>query len=143
MQCHTYHSEVLERPSALNVLQGSLEILQLCVDLALGLLGALHSLRLESLDALDLALDVVLLHLEAAHLLLDVVDDGLVLEDAAVVAEVDRLRLLGEDLDPAAGVVMALLEGLERLSGAATETELLGQGSPVELLDSGALGGMG
>lgn len=143
MQCHTYHSEVLERPSALNVLQGSLEILQLCVDLALGLLGALHSLRLESLDALDLALDVVLLHLEAAHLLLDVVDDGLVLEDAAVVAEVDRLRLLGEDLDPAAGVVMALLEGLEGLSGTATEAELLGQGSPVELLDSGALGGMG
>lgn len=143
MQCHTYHSEVLERPSALNVLQGSLEILQLSVDLALGLLGALHSLRLESLDALDLALDVVLLHLEAAHLLLDVVDDGLVLEDAAVVAEVDRLRLLGEDLDPAAGVVMALLEGLEGLSGAATEAELLGQGSPVELLDSGTLGGMG
>lgn len=143
MQCHTYHSEVLERPGALNVLQGSLEILQLSVDLALGLLGALHGLRLESLDALDLALDVVLLHLEAAHLLLDVVDDGLVLEDAAVVAEVDRLRLLGEDLDPAAGVVMALLEGLEGLSGAATEAELLGQGSPVELLDSGTLGGMG
>lgn len=143
MRCHTYHSEVLERPSALNVLQGSLEVLQLCVDLALGLLGALHSLRLESLDALDLALDVVLLHLEAAHLLLDVVDDGLVLEDAAVVAEVDRLRLLGEDLDPAAGVVMALLEGLEGLSGAATEAELLGQCSPIELLDSGALGGMG
>ena len=143
MQCHTYHSEVLERPSALDVLQGSLEVLQLCVDLALGLLGALHSLRLESLDALDLALNVVLLHLEAAHLLLNVVDDGLVLEDAAVVAEVDRLRLLGEDLDPAAGVVMALLEGLEGLSGAATEAELLGQGSPVELLDSGALGGIG
>jgi hypothetical protein len=54
-------------------------------------------------------------------LLLDVVDDGLVLEDAAVMLEVDGLRLLGEDSDFAARIVVALLEGLEGSSSVAFE----------------------
>lgn len=43
-------------------------------------------------------------------MVLDLVDDGLVLQDAAVVGEVDGLGLLGQDLDLAAGVIVALLE---------------------------------
>lgn len=136
---HTYHSQILERPSALNVLQRSLQILQLGINLALGLLGALHSLGLERLNRLHLPAHIVLLDLERAHLLLDVVDDGGVLQDGAVVREVDGLGLLGEHLDPALRIVVALLEGLEGLSGAAAQAEFLGQGGPVELRDGGAL----
>ena len=53
---------------------------------------------------------VVCLRFECVELLLDVVDDGLVLEDAAIVLEVDGLRLLGEDGYFAARIVVALLE---------------------------------
>lgn len=120
---YTYHSEVLERPGGLNVLEGLLKVLQLSVDLALGLLGALEGLGLVGLDGLDLAADVVLLDLEGVDLLLDVVDDGGVLQDGAVVGEVDLLGLLGQDLDLAARVVVALLEGLQGLGGGAAEAE--------------------
>jgi hypothetical protein len=41
---------------------------------------------------------------------LDLVDDSLVLQDTAVVGEIDGLGLLGKDLDLAAGVIVALLE---------------------------------
>jgi hypothetical protein len=54
---------------------------------------------------------------------LDLVDDGLVLQDAAVVGEVDGLGLLGQELDLAAGVVVALLEVLERSGGLAAKAE--------------------
>jgi hypothetical protein len=94
---YTHHSEVLEGPGSLNVLQCLLKVLELSVDLGLGLLGALNSLGLVGLDGLDLAVDVVLLDLEAVELLLDVVDDGSVLQDGAVVGEVDLLGLLGQD----------------------------------------------
>jgi len=49
------------------------------------------------------------------------------------VGEVDGLGLLGEDLDPAARVVVALFEGLESLGRAAFEAEFLREGGPVEL----------
>jgi hypothetical protein len=64
---------------------------------------------------------------------LDLVDHGLVLEEGTVVGEVDLLGLLGERGDPAAGIFVALLEGLEGLDGRATETEAVGDALPVDL----------
>ena len=118
----TYHSEILKRPGRLNVLQRCLQITDLRIDSALGLLRALHSLCLESLDGLDLPAHIVLLDLEAVDLLLNIVDDGGVLEEGAVVGEVDFLGLFGEKLNPAARVVVALFECDEGVGGAATET---------------------
>ena len=120
---NTHHSEVLKRPGSLNVLERLLQVLQLRINLALGLLGALHSLGLESLNGLDLSLHIVLLGLESIELLLNVGDDVLVLQDAAVVREVDGLGLLGEDLDLAARVIVALLEVGEGLGGIASEAQ--------------------
>lgn len=131
--------KVVERPGVLDVLQCLLEVGELLVDDGLGLLGALDGLGLESLDGLDLPVYVVGLGLVGAELLLDVVDDGLVLEDGAVVGEVDGLGLLGEDGDLAAGVIVALLERLEGGSGVATEAELLAKLGPVELEGCAAL----
>jgi len=53
-------------------------------------------LCLERIDSLKLALHIVLLGLEGTELLLDIVDDGAVLQDGAVVRKVDFLRLFGE-----------------------------------------------
>lgn len=138
---YTHHSEVLEGPGSLDVLQRLVKVLQLSVDLGLGLLSALHGLGLVGLDGLDLATDVVLLDLEAVELLLDVVDDGGVLEDGAVVGEIDLLGLLGQDLNLAARVVVALLEGLKGLGGGATEAEFGAQVGPVDLGGGAALEG--
>ena len=135
----THHSQVREWPGVLDVLQRLLQIAQLLVHDALGLLGALESLCLEGLNCLDLPAHVVGLGLESAELLLDVVDDGLVLEDAAVVLEVDGLRLLGEDGDFAARIVVALLEGLESGSSVALEAQLRADLCPVELESGAAL----
>jgi hypothetical protein len=56
---NTYHCEVLEGSGSLDVLQCLLQVLQLRVDLALGLLGTLHGLSLERLDSLALVIVVV------------------------------------------------------------------------------------
>jgi len=116
-----------------------LEIAQLLVDDGLGLLCALDGLGLESLNGLDLPSYIVCLGLESVELLLDVVDDGLVLEGAAVIGEVNGLRLLREDGDLAARIVIALLEGLERSGSLTLETKLRGELGPVELEGSAAL----
>lgn len=137
----THHSEVLEGPGSLNVLKSLLKVLKLSIDLGLGGLGALDGLSLVGLDGLDLAVDVVLLDLEGVELLLNVVDDGGVLQDGAVVGEVDLLGLLGQDLDLAARIVVALLEGLEGLGGGATEAEFGAQVGPVDLGGGAALEG--
>ena len=79
------------------------------------------------------------LGLEGAKLLLDGVDDGLVLEDAAVVLEVDRLRLLREDRHFAARIVVALLEGLQGGGRVAFEAQLRAELGPVELEGGAAL----
>lgn len=89
----TYHGEILERPCGFDVFQCFLQILQLRIHLALRLLRALYSLRLERLNGVDLAPNIVLLDLKAADLLLNIVDDSLVLEDGTVVGEVDGLGL--------------------------------------------------
>jgi hypothetical protein len=129
----TYHSEILKRPSLLNVPQRLLQILQLLINHGLGVLRALDSLGLERLDGLDLAAHVVRGRLEGLELLLDLVDDGRVLERAAVSGEVDRLRQLRQLLNLAAGVIVALLEGDEGVGCIAAQAELAGQLGPVEL----------
>lgn len=72
-------------------------------------------------------------------MVLDLVDDGLVLQDLTVVVEVDGLRLLREDLDLAAGIVIALLEGLKRSGSLATEAERGRDLGPVDLESGAAL----
>ena len=89
----TYHSEILKWSRSLNVLQSLLQILQLQVHTTLGLLCVLDSLSLESLNGLDLPSYIICDWLEGAEMLLELVDDGLVLEEAAVVCEVDLLGL--------------------------------------------------
>ena len=56
-------------------------------------------------------------------MLLDLVDDGLVLELRAVGGEVYRLGCFRKDLDFSAGVVVSLLEGCESGCGLAFEAE--------------------
>lgn len=70
-------------------------------------------------------------------MVLDLVNDGLVLERLAVVREVDGLGLLGQHGHFAAGIVVALLEGLEGCCGLAAETEGAGDFGPVDF-ESGA-----
>lgn len=120
---NTYDSEVLEGTGGLNVLQGLLQVLQLGLNLTLGSLGVLNSLGLEGVDGLQLTVDIVGSGLEGLEVVLELIDDGRVLQDAAVVAEVNGLGLLGQDLDLAASLVVALLESLERGGGLAAEAE--------------------
>ena len=136
----TYNSELIKRPRRLNIRQRLLQILQLQIDSALRLLGILHRLHLERLDGLDLAAHIISSRLEGGEVLLDLVDHGCVLEDRAVVREVDLLRLFGEELHAAAGIFVALLEGLEGGNGLAAEAEGAGYFDPVELEGSAALG---
>lgn len=129
---NTYNSEILERPGLLNVFQCLVQILQFLINDTLRLLGALDSLCLESLNGLHLSLNIIGGWLEGLELLLDIVDDGLVLEDAAVVGEIDGRGLLLELLDLSASVVVALLECNEGVGCAAFETELGTELGPVQ-----------
>lgn len=72
-------------------------------------------------------------------MVLDLIDDGLVLQDLAVVREVDGLGLLGKKLDLTAGVIVALLEGLQRGGGLTAEAEGGGHLGPVDLESGAAL----
>jgi hypothetical protein len=130
---NTYHTEILEWSRLLNVLQCLLQILQLQINTSLRLLGILDSLCLKSLNGLELSSNIVSRGLESAEVLLDLIDDGLVLQDLAVAREVDGLWLFGELLDSATGIFVALLESLEGGCGLATETEGLGHFGPVKL----------
>ena len=138
-QVSTYDSEVLEGTGSLDVLQSLLQVHQLGVNLALSLLSVGNGLGLEGVNGLKLAGNVVGGRLEVLEVVLDLVDDGLVLQDLAVVREVDGLGLLGENLDLAAGVIVALLEGLERSGGLTAEAEGGGHLGPVDLESGAAL----
>lgn len=135
----TYHSEILKRPSSLNVLKGLVEVNQLSLNLTPGLLSGLNSLSLKGIDSLNLAANIVRSGLEGLERALDLVDDGLVLQDIAVVREVDGLGLLGQNLQLAAGLIVTLLEGLEGGGCLATEAEGAGDLGPVELESGAAL----
>lgn len=129
----TYDSEVLEGTGLLNVLQGGSEILQLKINSLLGSLGILDGLNLKGVNGLELTADIVGGGLEGLEALLDLVDDGGVLEGRSVGGEVDGRRLLREHLDLAAGVFVALLEGLKRGDGLTAEAQRAGNLGPVEL----------
>jgi len=135
----TYHREVFKRPGFLNIRQRLLQVLQLTVHNVLGLFGALDGLSLKRLNSLDLTADVVRLWLEGLELLLDVVDDGGVLQHASVVGEVDRRRLVAQLLHLAPGIVVALLEGHQRVRRRTLEAELCAELGPVEFEGGGTL----
>jgi hypothetical protein len=65
--------------------------------------------------------------------ILDLLDNSLVLQRAAVLGEVDRLRLVGELLELAAGIVVALFESDKGVGCAAFEAELGADFAPIEL----------
>ena len=71
---------------------------------------------------------------------LDLVDDGTVVERGAVVREVDFLGLGLELVNAAAGVVVALFEGLKGGCGLAFKAEGGGDFGPVEFEGGRALG---
>lgn len=135
----TYHSQIFKRPSLLDILQCLLQIPQLLINHTLCFFSTLYSLLLKGLDCLDLPCYIVCLGLESTERLLDFVDDGRVLENAAVITEVDSLGLLGEDGDFAARIVVAFLEGLERGCSLTFEAQLSADFGPVELESGTAL----
>ena len=77
--------------------------------------------------------DIVSLWLEALEVIFDLVNDRGVFQERPVVAEVDRLWLILEDLQLSAGLIVSLLEGSEGGSSASAETEGGLQLAPVEL----------
>lgn len=89
MKPRTYNSQILKTPRALNILQRPLQILQLLLHNPLRLLRTLHSRRLERLNGLDLPSNIDLLDSKVLEGLFHLVDDALVLEQGAVVLEVD------------------------------------------------------
>jgi hypothetical protein len=129
----TYHSEIFERSSILNIPKSLIQILQLLINNALRLLGTLNSLSLKGLDGLDLPLDVIGSRLECLEGALNLVNDGCVLQLTAVEGEVNILRVFGELLELAAGVIVALLESDEGVGGRAFQSELAAEGGPVQL----------
>lgn len=133
----TYDGEFIKRPGSLNILQSLLQVHQLSLNATLGLLSRLDSLSLKGVDSLDLTRNIVSGRLEGLEVILNLVNDGLVLERLAVVREVDGLRLLGQHGHFAAGIVVALLEGLEGCCGLAAKAEGAGDFGPVDL-ESGA-----
>lgn len=109
----TYHSQFVERACFGNILQGRAEIRQLGINLVLGSLRILDSCGFEVFDRSQSIRDVVSLRLERLEGGLNLVDDGLILEDGAVVREVDFAGGVLQNGDLAAGILVALLEGLE------------------------------
>lgn len=136
----THNSQILKRSRRLDILQRLLQLPQLPIHSPLGLLRALDSLHLKRLNGLDLPSHIVSGRLERLEVSLDLVDDGRVVESAAVVLEVDGLGLRAEQVQFAARVIVALLEGLEGRCRLPFETERGGDFGPVEFQGGGALG---
>lgn len=130
---NTYDRELLEASRILDVGEGLVQVLQLEVDLLLGRLGVLDGLGLEGVDGLDLAVDIVGLGLEGLEALLNLVNDGLILEDGTVLGKVDLGGQFGQLLDLALGVLVARLEGLQGGDRLAAQAQRGGHFGPVEL----------
>lgn len=132
------HSEVLEGSCVFDVGKGGLEILQFGIDLRRGLLRRLnlargkqlvstmnptkrssltYRLRLESVYRLQLSVDIVRDRLEALEEFFSLVDDLLVLQNVAVLGEVDGGGLAGGLRVEALSVGVALAESLKRRNG--------------------------
>jgi hypothetical protein len=95
---------------------------------------------LERFNAPDLLVHIVGFRLERLEVLLDLVDDLGVVEDGAVLLEVDGGGLLLQLLETAAGVVVAFLEVGEGGGRCAAEGELGWEFRPVEF---GCCSGLG
>lgn len=130
------HGKLLEWSGILDVGKGGLELLELGINLLLGLLGFFnlvassrsaesptpdtnrtHSLGLKGLDSLNGRGNVVCHRLEVFEQLLRLVDDGLVLQDGAVMGKVNGCRLVGIVVGQSLGIGVTLAEGLEGGNG--------------------------
>jgi hypothetical protein len=131
------NGELVERSGTLNVLESLCELPQLSINLNLRLLSILDSLSLEGLDALELGLEINGVWLEGVERGLDLVNNGLVLEDVAVLREIEGCWELFELGELPAGVFVALLEGREGGGSVALEAEGGGHLSPFNF-ESGA-----
>ena len=119
-----YLCQLLKRPRILNILQCLLQRSQFGIHGNLCLFRVLNRFCLKRLNGLDLPCDIVGLGLETLDLLLNLVDDGLVVDLGSVRSEVDGGRKVGENLDLPSGVVVTLFEGCEGSSGLALQAEL-------------------
>jgi hypothetical protein len=138
---YTHHCELIERPSILDVLERLLQILQLLIHNALGLLSALQSLGLKRINCLDLPCHIDSLGLEVVESPLNLVNDGGVLQNAAIVGEVDGLGLLAEYDDFSARIIIALLLMIALVSARNILKVATAAASPgAQQLHSGSLG---
>ena len=112
-------SRLFPRSRSLNIAQRLLQLPQLDLNLALCLLRVLHGDLFEALNSFNLLVHVVGLGLEGLEVVLDLVDYRGVLQERAIVPEVDGLGLVLEDLEFAAGVIVAFFEGSKGRGGAA------------------------
>jgi hypothetical protein len=92
-----------------------------------------YSLSLNSLNALDLSRDIVRGRLESLVGLLDLIDNGLVLEDFAVMSKVDGGLLLLEIRKDTTSLLVALAEGAQSGNGLGLEAEGGRQLGPVDV----------
>ena len=125
------HRNLIPAPRPLNIPQRLLQTPQLNLYLPLRRLCVLHRHLLKGLNALELFIHIVGFGGEGFVVGFDLVDDGAVLEDRAVVGEVDGGGLVLQLLQAAAGVVVTLFELLELRGGGAAEGELRGEAGPV------------
>lgn len=129
--------ELVERTSILDVGESGLQLLELNVNLLLGLLGLgnlkharrtvrqmaandkhnTYSLSLEGLDRLEGGADVVGGGLEVVQELLSLIDNGLVLQYRAVASEVNGGGLASEVVVNTLGIGVTLAEGLDGSDG--------------------------
>lgn len=120
------NSGILPSSSTLNIAQGLFKTPQLHLYLALGLLGILQSDLLETLNCFHLLADIVRLGLESLVVLLDLVDHLGVLQDAAVMLKLNRLRLVLQLQHSSSGIIVSLLE--VRKSGCSLAAEVEDRG---------------
>ena len=137
----TYNSQLIKRPRRLDILQRLRQRLHLMIHPPLRLLRALHRLSLKRLNRFQLPAYIIRHGLEGFEMLFDFIDHGAVGERGSVFGKVDGLRLLVQGGEFAAGVVVALFEGLEGGCGAAFEAEGGGNSGPVDFGCGGALEG--
>merc|ERR1712058_8436 len=115
------HSHLVPPSSTLDIAERLVQALQLNLNLALGILGIFNSNLLESFNRANLLVNVVCLGLKGLEVLLDLVDHSSVLEDGAVIAEVDAGGLVLENRQAAAGLVISLLEVVQGAGRAAAQ----------------------
>jgi hypothetical protein len=113
--------------------------LKLRVDLTLGGLSVLSSGSLEGIDGGEDLGDIVGGGLEFLVRGLNLVDHSLVIEETAVVREVDLLGSVLEGSNLAAGILVALLEGLQLSRRLAFQAQGGGDTGPIDFEGSASL----